>query len=409
MSNLVNWFYAVGTEKQGPFDEATFQARIADGTIRPETLVWKEGMDSWKPLSALTGATAGAPPTVPGGEIAFSFGGSGGEYFRIWIVNLVLTILTLGLYAAWAKVRNRRYFYSQTGLFGHAFEYTGNPVRILIGNLIVMGMAFAYFLSAAVAPPLLLVVLAGLLVLTPWFIIKSLSFNARNSVYRGVRFGFDGTYGKSALAFLGLPVLSALSLGLAAPWVYREQRSFVVSHHRYGTSPFSLSAPTGSFYRIFVLAVLFFLPLLLAYGGIIAYAIAHGAANKGQPPPPEFALLGLTVLPGLLLAVVGRYFFQARMFNLIWNGTRLGSHGFRATLRLRDLLLVQVSNGLLVMITLGLAYPWAKVRTVRLMLDALRFVPNGSLDDITAAPDADQTALGDSAGDFFDFDVGIGL
>ena len=51
------------------------------------------------------------------------FSGSAGEYFRIWIVNTFLTIITLGIYSAWAKVRTRQYFYAHTGLAGHSFEY----------------------------------------------------------------------------------------------------------------------------------------------------------------------------------------------------------------------------------------------------------------------------------------------
>ena len=42
------------------------------------------------------------------------FRGDPKEYFRIWIVNLALTILTLGIYSAWAKVRKQRYFYLST-------------------------------------------------------------------------------------------------------------------------------------------------------------------------------------------------------------------------------------------------------------------------------------------------------
>ena len=80
------------------------------------------------------------------------FTGSAGEYFRIWIVNLFLTVLTLGIYAAWAKVRTRRYLYAHTEVAGSAFEYTANPIAILKGNLIVAGGIFAYSVSDVISP-----------------------------------------------------------------------------------------------------------------------------------------------------------------------------------------------------------------------------------------------------------------
>ena len=56
------------------------------------------------------------------------FTGSGEEFFGIWIINLVLSICTLGIYSAWAKVRTKRYFYGNTILAGSSFEYVANPM-----------------------------------------------------------------------------------------------------------------------------------------------------------------------------------------------------------------------------------------------------------------------------------------
>jgi hypothetical protein len=57
------------------------------------------------------------------------FTGSGAEYFGIWIVNLLLTILTLGIYSAWAKVRR----YGALILMGVSI---GPAFHALITNLI---------------------------------------------------------------------------------------------------------------------------------------------------------------------------------------------------------------------------------------------------------------------------------
>ena len=80
------------------------------------------------------------------------FSGRAGEYFRIWIVNTFLTILTCGIYGAWAKVRTRRYFYAHTSIDGHAFDYLANPVAILKGNIIV-GAGLILYSSADFAGP----------------------------------------------------------------------------------------------------------------------------------------------------------------------------------------------------------------------------------------------------------------
>jgi uncharacterized membrane protein YjgN (DUF898 family) len=53
----------------------------------------------------------------------FTFSGTRREYFGIWIVNILLTVLTLGIYSAWAKVRRMHYFYRNTRLAGASFDY----------------------------------------------------------------------------------------------------------------------------------------------------------------------------------------------------------------------------------------------------------------------------------------------
>jgi len=46
----MNWYYADGTNQVGPFDDAALDQLIQNGTVKPETLVWREGMAEWQPL-----------------------------------------------------------------------------------------------------------------------------------------------------------------------------------------------------------------------------------------------------------------------------------------------------------------------------------------------------------------------
>src|SRR5258705_13530536 len=79
-----------------------------------------------------------------GGAVSLRFSGQAGEYFRIWIVNVCLSVVTLGIYSAWAKVRRKKYFYGNTLLNGASFEYLADPKAILKGRLIVFGVFVLY-------------------------------------------------------------------------------------------------------------------------------------------------------------------------------------------------------------------------------------------------------------------------
>ena len=62
------------------------------------------------------------------------FKGEAREYFSIWIVNLILSILTLGIYSAWAKVRRIKYFHSNTAILGDGLRYHATGWMILKGR-----------------------------------------------------------------------------------------------------------------------------------------------------------------------------------------------------------------------------------------------------------------------------------
>jgi len=125
---------------------------------------------------------------------SFVFEGSGKEYFRIWIVNIALTILTLGIYSAWAKVRTNRYMYANTYLNGSNFEYNADPKRILIGRIIVVTIYALFLLFAQqlmffkIAAGIALVAFIAM----PWLVRQAVSFKLRNTSYRHVPFKYKG-------------------------------------------------------------------------------------------------------------------------------------------------------------------------------------------------------------------------
>ena len=81
----------------------------------------------------------------------FTFRGSASEFFGIWITNLLLSIVTLGIYSAWAKVRVKKYFYQNTYVAGRNFDYHATGGQIFIGRPIVVAglVAYSFPLSGA--------------------------------------------------------------------------------------------------------------------------------------------------------------------------------------------------------------------------------------------------------------------
>ena len=76
-------------------------------------------------------------------ELLLVFSGTAHAYFRVWIVNLCLTLLTLGIFFAWAKVRRKRYFYAYTTIAGTPFQYLSQPILILKGRLMAAALSVA--------------------------------------------------------------------------------------------------------------------------------------------------------------------------------------------------------------------------------------------------------------------------
>lgn len=425
------WYYEVNREQRGPVSEEEFANLVSTGVVRAETLVWREGWPQWRAWAGVAAEQAGGPAspppppyppmplTAPGPRslepLPIVFKGEGGEYFRIWIVNVLLTIVTFGIYAAWAKVRTRRYFSANTSLAGHAFEYLADPKRILIGNLIVAGAFLLLNLSAAISPLLQLPFMLLIAVAVPWLIVRSILFNARNTAWRGLRFGFKGGYGEALVLFILAPILVPLTLGLIWPFIVKRRREWLVEKYRYGTSAFQFGGQTGDFYMIYLKALAFFLPLLFGYGVMIVTMIGTMMASKdggaGAAPAAAgmMAMGPILIVIGFLSAFFGASYVRARMFAYSWNNTAIGGHRFEARMRARDLMGLQVVNVLLLLVTLGLAWPWVAVRTARFQLSALRLLPAGDLDTFVGESQPEPGALSEAASDFLDFDIGVGV
>jgi uncharacterized membrane protein YjgN (DUF898 family) len=348
-----------------------------------------------QPTQAAGTATAAKARSA---SMTFEFAGSGSEYFRIWIVNVLLTLLTLGIYSAWAKVRRKQYFYGNTCLQEAGFEYLADPMKILKGRILILAVILVTGFLSSLHPLVQPVFTLIFVLLLPWFVVRALAFNARNSAFHSIRFGFRATYGQAFKVYVLWPALAALTLGILSPYAFFKQKKFVVENSRYGKTAFTFNAGVKDYYRIFMVTSLPVLALMLL-GALLALF-------------PDLALSLLAFGPLLALGLLPAYlwgfaYFSVGTGNLLYRATRLGAHRLDSGMKVGSYLWLILVNTIATALTLGLFHPWAKVRTAHYKAEHLALIPAGDLDAFIAGSRAEVGALGDAASDFFDIDLGL--
>lgn len=361
-------------------------------------------------INAVPGqGTADAAPEAQTTRYRPQFHGRAGEYFGIWIVNVLLTILTLGIYSAWAKVRTQRYFYANTRLAGSSFDYLADPLRILKGRLIAYAVVMVLALSSQFLPVLYLLLMLALFACMPLIVFLSARFRARYSAWRGVRFGFVGRAGEAYGPFMGWPILAALTMTVLYPLAKRRQHEYLVSGHRFGAAAFRFEAGFAPYYVPWMVAAACMVVVFgLMMVSFLVIAVAAGATEgSGQVVAlfATFVVMALFYLGIFALTVCLRTVYT----NLMWSGARLGPHRFESTLHPGRVLWLYLGNLVAILCTLGLATPWAKVRLARYRAECFTLVATGPIDDFVADADAHRGAAGAELSDALDLGADIGL
>ena len=334
----------------------------------------------------------------------FDFTGSAGEYFRIWIVNTFLTVLTLGVYAAWAKVRSRQYFYRHTVLDNQSFDYTASPLAILKGYLIIGAGILIYLLLNVYNPAYSSIIAGFIYLLYPFLIYKSLRFYTHNSAFRNIRFRFFGTPGDCYKIYLFIPILIPLTLGLIVPYWLFEQKKYFFNNFAFGTTNNSFKGRPGSFYRFYIMGI----GISLAGGALIilSFMFILNSYRSGAGPLNIISAFFPVLAAAGLFAYIQQYLY-ALTTNYCLQSSSLGTLRFQSTLQPGQLFWIRITNIAAIIFSLGMLIPWAKVRRMRYLFNNIAVTTEGSLNDFTAAVEPDESAYGEAAADFFDIEIGL--
>ncbi len=352
-----------------------------------------------------------------------SFSGSGAEYFRIWIVNLLLTVATLGIYSAWAKTRRLQYFYRNTQLAGAAFDFRGDPKAILRGRILAVALLalyhYAFGFSLKVGIVTIVLLLAGL----PFMMRSALRFRLSNTVYRGLPFGFAGGIKEAYIVYF-VPVaifvlpgaLLALMPGnpsvavifllyLCWPLMHGAMKAYQHKHLMAGDQRATFPLDTADLAKPYVAAVLMGLGmvvLVVILGVVSTYLLRALHANAAA------AWLGVAVGVAsfyLFLLMIGPYIL-VRMNNRAWSATSFAGVRITCAMRVRSYLRLQAVNVLLTLLTFGLFRPFAVVRTWKYRVAHITVdAPDGFEQAVLAARRPPAAAAGDGIADFLGVDL----
>ncbi len=332
----------------------------------------------------------------------FTFSGTGGEYFRIWIVNLCLSILTLGIYSAWAKVRRMQYFYRNTAVDDASFDYHGVPLAILKGRIIAAVLFLVYSLAGKINIAAGITAFVLLMAVMPWLLVRSYRFRMHNSSYRGLRFSFRGDTGDGYVNFLLLPLVSYFTLGLLWPLAHQQITRYVRNNTTFGNRMFSFRSTAGMFYRPYFAIIFAFIAVI-----VLMVAVTIGLVQGGVSQQSGGFVVGMLILAYLGILLFVAPYLMARMQNLIWNNTKLGPVSFVSSARARDLFGIIAVNVMLIILTLGLFKPFADIRLARYRIESITLVTEGDLEEFIGEQRDEVRATGEEMADMFDLDIAI--
>lgn len=300
---------------------------------------------------------------------SLSFHGTPSTLFGIYIMNILYTILTLGIYRFWGKIKVRQYLMSQSELMGERFAFHGTGKELCIGWLkamVIIVVGYGIIMGLEYLNPIfILLVYPSALVVLAVAKVGSMRYRLSRTSWRGIRLSFRGSFRRGIKLYAGGLVLTIITLGLYYPIFHVKMRDFWTSNTYFGNRPLLYDGRGGDLMGAYLLALLLTIPTLGIYW----------------------------------------FWFRARMQRYDWEHTTFPGIRFRYAATGANLLSLTAVNLLLLIFTIGLAMPWVIIRTLRFNFNYLSL--RGAVDFDTIQQEAQGArAVGEGLADYLDLDVG---
>lgn len=391
------------------------------------------------------------------------FTGSGGEYFRVWIVNVLLSIITLGIYTPWARRRTAQYFYSHTLVAGSPLEFTAQQRKMVMGFVLLMLITLAYNIAANTGQDAAVgVLLLTGAVLSPLIWGSAMRFRLGATRWRGLRLQFTANWKEVYIAswplfalalvwfgvFFGMQLLSPelaevlqevekeaarpkmpsftpamgvlLLLGMVLTvlcFIRLEYnyKSLLVLKAQVGAEKGRWKPVYMDFVKVWLATVAVFILCVVGFSALIGIlagsSIALVASQSSRLGLWMFVIIIVSIFAGIFMLILAsapaRAYREARMFQLMWNNIGVSQVArFKCHLKSGSYVGLRIKNMLLTLLTLGLYRPFARVSEYRMKCESVTLHVKGGVEQVAGAMvRKQQGGLGDALADAAGLDL----
>ncbi len=348
---------------------------------------------------------------------AFRFNGSWQEFAGIAFPNLLLTIVTLGIYRFWATTREREYLWSKTDFIDAPLEWTGKGIELFIGFVMVLFfIGIPFFVIQMVSQGLIfrgqtaIAVIATVMMLVIIFYLggvarfRALRYRLSRTYWRGIRGGSDNPGFAFGLSYMWKTVAGSLPIYLMVPWSMISLWNERWNAMSFGPYMFSSNAQWTDLMKRYLLFYL--VPFLIFVGAIVAgIGFAASGTKPDQMGPAGGAVFGIFIL----LAVLGVYIllpiaalmFFSKFYRVAVGGLRLHDLEFEFKARGADWILFFLGNLAIGICTLGIGYIFMPYRSWKFFVVHMEVYGEINLDTLTQSTTASPTQ-GEGLLDAFD-------
>jgi uncharacterized membrane protein YjgN (DUF898 family) len=378
------------------------------------------------------------------------------EFFKIWITNIFLVIITLGIYYPWAKIRVKKYFYKNTSINDYFFDFHATGKQLFIGYVIAIFLLVAVTFLSNFVP----FIFFGLFLFFPFFLYRSLKFNLAHTSFANIRFSFTNNIKNAYIAYIiyMLPIifgfflfgffasifkdqiiLLVISLILAIIFInytfalyVKMMQAYLYEGVSYANEDFFHKLATKDIIKVFIKSTfqsLLFIVISCLIFGISFMLFQYFIYDSFNPeylittyPNAAPILIGSIVFIFYIALLLFNYIafivlkvnFRNYLFSKVYFEKDVDFDNcvmFSSKLKLFKTIWIYISNFILILFTFGLAYPYTVIRKTKYFAKSTFVSAPIGFEHYISSNKKKESAIGEEIGDAFnvDADLGIGI